>query len=88
MVCFIVLSGYKFGENVILLFQPAHCPELNPIERVWEHLKRDLRWELFNNLEELQRKVTELLDELSEELLASLTSYDFIIEAIANTQIT
>jgi transposase len=77
----------QIPENIILLFQPAHCPELNPIERVWEHLKVDLKWGLFNNLDELQRKVTELLGELTRELLASLTSYDFIIEAIANAQI-
>jgi transposase len=24
----------KVPENIILLFQPAHCPELNPIERL------------------------------------------------------
>ncbi|PSO63482.1 MAG: hypothetical protein BRC36_08095 [Cyanobacteria bacterium QH_2_48_84] len=23
-------------DNVILLFQPPYCPELNPIERVWQ----------------------------------------------------
>ena len=39
-------------ENIILLFQPPHSPELNPIERVWEHLKKDLgvgeSWDDFN----------------------------------------
>ncbi|NEQ27559.1 MAG: IS630 family transposase, partial [Microcoleus sp. SIO2G3] len=34
-------------ENVILLFQPAYCPELNPIERLWQHLKADLKWVSF-----------------------------------------
>jgi len=32
--------------NIILLFQPPHCPELNPIEQVWQYLKRGLRWSL------------------------------------------
>jgi len=41
----------KVPENIILLFQPAHCPELNPIERLWEHLKDCLAWQLFNNLD-------------------------------------
>lgn len=45
----------------ILLFQPPYSPELNPIERVWEHLKRDLKWKLFYNLEHLKAKIAELL---------------------------
>jgi transposase len=26
-------------DNIVLLFQPAHSPELNPIERLWLDLK-------------------------------------------------
>lgn len=33
----------KVPSNIILLFQPPHCPELNPIEQVWQYLKRRLR---------------------------------------------
>ena len=70
-------------ENIILLFQPPHSPELNPIERVWEHLKKDLKWELFDNLECLQTKVTELLTQLTSEVIASLTGYDFILNILS-----
>jgi transposase len=34
-------------NNVVLLYQPPHCPELNPIERVWEDLKRGLKGDNF-----------------------------------------
>jgi len=30
-------------ENVIFLFPPPYCPELNPIERVWQYLKRQIK---------------------------------------------
>lgn len=70
-------------ENIILLFQPPHSPELNPIERVWEHLKHDLKWELFENLEHLRAKVAELLAQLTREVVASLTGYDFILNALS-----
>jgi transposase len=30
--------------NVRLVFLPPHCPELNPIERVWRDLKDALAW--------------------------------------------
>lgn len=73
----------QIPENVILFFQPPYSPELNPIERVWEHLKQDLKWELFDNLDHLQNKVTQLLDSLTTEVLASLTGYDFILNALS-----
>lgn len=73
----------QIPENIILLFQPPYCPELNPIERLWQHLKRDLCWELFDNLEQLQTKVDELMATLTQEVVASLTGYDFILQALS-----
>ncbi len=40
-------------ENIVLLFQPPYCPELNPIERLWKHLKADLKWASFKSLAQL-----------------------------------
>jgi transposase len=70
-------------ENVILLFQPPYCPELNPIERLWEHLKADLKWASFKNLELLQAKVDQLLAELTPQVIASITGYPFILDALS-----
>lgn len=41
-------------ENIILLFQPPYCPEVNPIERVWEYIKARLRAQLFTNLDDVR----------------------------------
>ncbi|PSO53852.1 MAG: hypothetical protein BRC35_15245, partial [Cyanobacteria bacterium QH_10_48_56] len=30
-------------EKVILLFPSPYCPDLNPIERVWQYLKRQIK---------------------------------------------
>ncbi|WP_315791883.1 IS630 family transposase [Fischerella sp. JS2] len=73
----------QIPENIVLLFQPAHSPELNPIERVWEYLKQDLKWELFDHLEHLQTKVAQLLALLTPQIAASLTGYDFILNALS-----
>jgi len=70
-------------ENVILLFQPPYCPELNPIERLWEHLKADLKWASFKTLEQLQSKVDQLLTQLTPEVIASITGYAFILDALS-----
>jgi hypothetical protein len=73
----------RIPENVILLFQPPYCPELNPIERLWEHLKKDLRWQSFSTLAELREKVDQLLAELTPQVIASITGYPFILEALS-----
>jgi transposase len=70
-------------DNVVLLFQPPYCPELNPIERLWEYLKADLKWSSFKTLAELQTKVDQLLRELTPEITASLSGYSFILDALS-----
>lgn len=70
-------------ENIILLFQPPYSPELNPTKRVWEYLKRDLKWELFDKLEHLRAKVFKLIAHLTSEIVTSLTGYDFILNALS-----
>lgn len=76
-------KGLIIPDNIILLFQPAYCPELNPIERLWQHLKKDLRWELFKDLTQLQTKVGQLLSQLTTETVASITGYSFIVDALS-----
>jgi putative transposase len=70
-------------ENVVLLFQPPYCPELNPIERLWQHLKADLKWASFKTLEQLQSKVDQLLAALTPEVIAAVTGYSFILDAVS-----
>jgi transposase len=70
-------------ENIILLFQPPYCPELNPIERVWEELKKEIKWSCFKTLEELEVKVDELFKKLTPERIASLTGFPFILDALS-----
>lgn len=70
-------------DNIILLFQPPYCPELNPIERLWQHLKKDLCWGLFKDLTQLQSKVDQLIAQLTVETVASITGYSFILDALS-----
>ncbi|MFN6462608.1 MAG: transposase [Nostoc sp. DedVER02] len=70
-------------ENVVLLFQPPYCPELNPIERLWQPLKTDLKWASFQTLDQLQAKVDQLLAELTPEVIMSITGYSFILDALS-----
>lgn len=74
-------------QNIILLFQHSHCPGLNPIERLWEYIKGFLSWDLFDDLSELKIKVTTILNSLSQEVVASLTGWKYILPALSVAEI-
>jgi transposase len=70
-------------ENIILLFQPAYSPEVNPIERLWGYVKEQLKWLRFEGIEELRAAVQKELKNLTKEVIASLTRWEFILAAIS-----
>lgn len=72
----------RIPENVILLFQPAYSPKVNPIERLWGYIKEQLKWLRFEQIEELRAAVQKELEKLTNEVIASLTGYPFILNAI------
>jgi putative transposase len=61
-------------ENVILLFQPAYSPEVNPIERLWGYVKEQLKWLRFDQREELRAAVQKELNKLTLEAGGVTTS--------------
>lgn len=75
--------GIEWPENIIPIFQPPHnTPELNPIERLWQFLKGLWKRENFASLDALRQRVSQELEHLSAEQVQSLTSFDFIIDAL------
>ena len=73
----------KVPENIILLFQPPYCPEVNPIERVWEYIKYRLRSVWFDNLEDVKEKVARILSDLNHEIIISLAGWDCFKDALS-----
>ncbi|WP_445305664.1 transposase [Microcoleus sp. herbarium2] len=43
------------------MFQPPYSPELNPMERVWLHIKQELSWKIYENLDGVKEKLALLL---------------------------
>lgn len=72
----------KWPENIIPICQPAYCPQLNPIERFWQYLKSQIKGQLFNTLDQLRDRLNDALSKITSERVISLTSYDFILEAL------
>jgi hypothetical protein len=52
------------------------------MERLWEFIKRQFKGESFSHLDQLRQGVQHELAQLSSEVISSLTSYNFILEAL------
>ena len=73
----------RVPSNIIFIFQPAHCPQLNPIERVWLHLKQGLRFALPKNMDDLRLLVRNRLSEMTKSVIASIVGWASILDALS-----
>jgi transposase len=74
-------KSLSIPENVRLIFLPPYSPELNPIERFWEDLKDHLAFHLHESLSVLRQRVQEKLQSYTDEAVASLTGYEYLLDA-------
>lgn len=72
-------SKIKIPENVKLIFQPPYTPEVNPVERLWQHIKDKIAWNIFKDLEVLRNKVYDILNSLDELTVMSISLYPYIV---------
>nr|WP_231847043.1 IS630 family transposase [Salinibacter ruber] len=68
-------------DNIRLIFLPPYSPELNPVERLWQDLKDHLAFHLYENLSALRQRVRERLETYTDEAVASLTGYEYLLNA-------
>lgn len=71
----------QIPKNIILFPIPPYSPELNAAERVWEWMKGKIAMKIFDTLKTLENKLEEILKIAENEIIKSLTGYDFYINA-------
>ena len=74
-------KNLSIPKNVQLLFLPPYSPELNPIERLWQDLKGYVAFHLHESLSALKQEVRAKLDTYTDEVVASLTGYEYLLDA-------
>ncbi len=74
------------SEKIELVKLPAYAPELNPVERFFEELRRKLEFYVFESLDQAEVYLTEILAKYFEspETVKSLTLYPYIKYAHLN----
>ncbi|MFH7030344.1 MAG: transposase [Heteroscytonema crispum UTEX LB 1556] len=75
-------KSIEWAENIIPIFQPPHSPELNPIERFWQHLKAELQWQNCSTLNGLRDRLQKIIQQITPDFTASLIGWEFITAAV------
>ncbi len=70
----------KIPANIGLLFIPPYSPELNPAEKMWRHFKDQIATEVFKSLDRLSDRITEVIKNLKESTVKSITGYKYYLE--------
>jgi len=60
-------------ENIKITILPPYCPELNPVERLWQHIKDNtIKNKVFDTLQNLEDEICEFVKNLTNETVKSV----------------
>jgi len=71
-------------EGIEIKYLPTYSPELNPVERVFQDIKKSLKNRIFRQLEELEEAICQIVRAFTFDMLRSLTFYPYIREVMEN----
>jgi transposase len=70
----------KVSKNISFEYLPSYCPELNPVERLFEELRKELSNKIFDDLERVEHVLESALKKYFDnpQLVSNLTLYPYI----------
>ena len=74
-------NGLKVPENIRLIQQPSHSPELNPVEHLWEELRENyLPNKAFKSLDAVEQALCHGLQDLHDHpsRVSSMTNFPYL----------
>lgn len=66
-------------DNIKLIYLPPYSPELNPIERLWQHIKDNvLKNRIYHSLESLEDSVCAFINSINPEIIKSICNLNYM----------
>ena len=71
----------KVPKNIQLVYLPPYSPELNPVERFWQHIKRyTIRNKIYKTLADLEQAVDCFLNSMTADLVKSICTACYLFD--------
>ena len=75
-------NDLRMPDNVMLLYQPPHSPQVNSSEQLWDWSKDEIANRVFPSLDALKLTLKELFLSKPKAFFSSLTNRGFILDAL------
>lgn len=73
----------KIPDNIVLIFLPPYSPELNPAEKIWWTIKKEICMKSFGTIRQLQNELTRIINSiLSKEKIKTITGFKLFLSAL------
>ena len=66
--------------NISLVFLPPYSPELNPAEKMWRYIKDRISMIAYNNIQQLQQQLSEVINHITEATIKSICGNQFYLQ--------
>jgi transposase len=76
-------KNLEIPENITIVFLPPYSPELNPIERLWLHIKHHtIRNRIYDTLNDLEEAVCNFIKNLKSQTVESICRINYLFSYI------
>jgi len=72
-------KGLKIPDNIRLFYIPARTPEMNPIEQLWQEVRKDFKNKMFKTLDKVVDQLCVTLNAISNCVVKSITGREWIL---------
>ena len=65
-------------ENITIIYLPPYSPELNPVERLWLHIKSNtIRNKIYDSLDDLENVICDFVKGITHSTVAQICSVNW-----------